>query len=72
MGKIMGTDKNLEEKCMCSQGDWCCYCVVTLRNSVYKIKSKILLGHAYCYECYPKIVDVFIADQKLKASGFKQ
>ncbi len=48
-------------------GMWCCCCGINCSPGSMGgyIKSKKIGDHFYCYGCYPKMVDVYLAEKKL-------
>ncbi len=47
---------------------WCCSCQGNMSpgSGGGAWKAKKVGEHYYCYKCFPAMVDVYIADQKLK------
>ncbi len=58
----------MEMICCDPSGIFCCSCKQSCSpgSDGGTIKSKELNAHFYCYDCYPKFVDLYIAEEKLK------
>lgn len=58
-------------QCQDALGIWCCSCHINCSPGSMGgwIESKLLNGHFYCFKCFPKMVDVYLAELKLKEAA---
>ena len=52
------------------EGFFCNFCRRNLLSSYTGMAAgKVVGDELYCYDCYPKAVDVYLADKRLEESG---